>query len=72
MEYLEKPTPVFPPQTLLNDCLKSELQGSKTEDLLNLAIERGFNLDSCNEDKKALREWKSNIENSSTDDKSLD
>ena len=59
---------MFPPETLLRDCGKSELKGIKTEDLVELAIERGYDIDSCNEDKRTLREWKENIKNSSTDD----
>lgn len=57
-KFIEKPTPVFPPDILLQPCGKEEYSGEVWKDLVNYAIDLRSNLDKCNEDKKALRDWK--------------
>ena len=62
MKFLEKPTPVFPPETLLKDCNKTNYQGSTYKDVVEYALDLQSDVDKCNEDKKALRQWKEDNE----------
>ena len=57
-EFIEKQVPVFPPDILLQDCNKSEYNGDKWKDIVNYVLDLKSDLDKCNEDKKALRDWK--------------
>jgi len=48
---------LLPPQDLLQDCLKPPFEGGSYRDLAEYALDlRGY-LDSCNIDKRLLREW---------------
>lgn len=58
IEYIPKPVFIHPPDILLKDCHISKLEGNTTEDLVNLANNRGIDLKVCNEDKRSLRKWK--------------
>jgi len=62
-EYVLKPVPVYPPQALIAECDKSEMTGHLTRDLVEYALSLSQEIDKCNEDKKAIRDWRKNLIN---------
>ena len=51
--YVTKPIP----ESLLADCTKSELEGNTYQAAIDLAINRGKDLDACNQRIKGIREY---------------
>lgn len=65
--FVEKPTPILPPDILLEGCPTPEYLGTVYADIIEHAIEIKEALEKCDSDKTSLREWKE--ENSSKDTK---
>lgn len=57
-KYVEIPTPILPPDSLLQDCLGPESAGKTWADLVEYAIDQKETIEKCNIDKKALRDLK--------------
>jgi len=51
---------VYPPAALTGPCPPPELRGNTNADLLDWALELQAELEACNADKAALRQWQSN------------
>ena len=68
--FLQKPTPVFPPEQLLKECNKTSYEGSTYKDVIEYAIDLQSDIDKCNEDKTALRNWKTDNDTTNTIKKS--
>ncbi len=57
---------VLPPELLIQDTHKPTRQGNLTKDVFINEKNRGIAIDSCNADKKLLREWR--LQNSNKQD----
>ena len=57
VQYVEVPTPVYPPEELLREC-KIKAPGVRTTgDLADAYVKSWAALERCDADKAALREW---------------
>ena len=52
---------ILPPDNLLEDCPKAQINGETNLDLANAYNARGRNIDECNADKRALRTWRDEL-----------
>lgn len=54
---VSEPVYIFPDPLWMQDCVKPQLKGNKTESLVQFYFDALTAIEKCNEDKKALREW---------------
>lgn len=60
--YVEKQVPLFPPDSLIQDCLIEDIKGNKVIDAIEQGVWNITHLTNCNKDKSSLREWKTKLQ----------